>query len=407
MADTVQSDIGNTSNLHEIPVVDWSDLESNREKFLKDLRYALSECGFLVLANAPGLDDNFQQRAFREVRNFFDSPEEVKMTSYIADTPYFRGYSMPRPRKEFAQKIETYQYSFDQEPLGAYDDKSLPLYKRLIIGPNNWPTPDAVPGFRPVIEELNSTYHRLTHALGELIVESLGEDPAEFREYFDLEEPYLAASLNHNFSLDAFDEDGQRNAHAEYQKFDSKKVGAHIDGPPFIALLINDRPGLQVVAGEGDWMNAPVTCRTAKGEYEVPVIPGSVIVNTGGTLMHLSEGRYSATLHRVNTTMIPRGDTRVSMPYFLVPKMEGDLVPFGKTEVSSTGTSGYQAGRDRGANTCANRMSTFPHVTERWWQDEFESLIEEQQKETDAETGAAYKLAAERGDRFKRRSTES
>ena len=49
--------------MNEIPTVDWLDLDHNREKFMRDLRYALSECGFLVLANAPGLDDDFQQRA--------------------------------------------------------------------------------------------------------------------------------------------------------------------------------------------------------------------------------------------------------------------------------------------------------------------------------------------------------
>ena len=42
-------------SLSEIPLVDWLDLETDREKFLADLRYALSECGFLVLTNAPGL----------------------------------------------------------------------------------------------------------------------------------------------------------------------------------------------------------------------------------------------------------------------------------------------------------------------------------------------------------------
>ena len=123
-----------------------------------------------------------------------------------------------------------------------------------------------------------------------------------------------------------FTREAEAEVIAAYEQFDSKNVGAHIDGPPFIALLINDGPGLQVVAGEGNWVDAPVTCRTAPGDYAVPVIPGSVIVNTGGTLMHLSEGRYSATLHRVNTTLIPRGETRVSMPYFLLPKMDGDLV---------------------------------------------------------------------------------
>ena len=55
---------GSEQSLTEIPIVDWLDLETDREKFLADLRYALSECGFLVLANAPGLGDEFQQRAF-------------------------------------------------------------------------------------------------------------------------------------------------------------------------------------------------------------------------------------------------------------------------------------------------------------------------------------------------------
>jgi isopenicillin N synthase-like dioxygenase len=388
--------------LEEIPVVDWLDLEIDREKFLGDLHYALSECGFLVLTNAPGLDDEFQQRAFREVRGFFDAPMDVKKTAHISNTPYFRGYTLPTPAdRGHGQVIENFQYGFEQEPICAHDDPSQPIHKRLFHGPNTWPKTDSMTGFRPIIEELTDVYHRLTHLLGELIVESLGEDPAEFRKHFDFDDPCLAASLNHNFGMDVFAEDAKEKVRASYAKFESKNVGAHIDGPPFVALLINDRPGLQVVAGEGRWMDAPVTCRTAPGEYEVPVIPGSVVVNTGGTLMHLSEGRYSATLHRVNTTLIPEGETRVSMPYFLLPKMEGDLIPFGKTEASGTGAAGYNAGRDRGANACVNRMGTFPQVTRRWWVEEYEALKERQQAEVEAETEAAYKLAAERGKRYK------
>ena len=62
----------------ELPRVDWLDRESNPEQFFKDLSYALSEYGFMVLANAPGLSDDFQQNAFREVRAFFDSPMDLK-----------------------------------------------------------------------------------------------------------------------------------------------------------------------------------------------------------------------------------------------------------------------------------------------------------------------------------------
>ena len=394
-----------SQQLSEIPTVDWRDLDNNREKFMSDLRFALSECGFLVLLNAQGLTDAFQQEAFREVRQFFDAPMDVKKTAHISNTPYFRGYTLPTPAdRGQGQVIENFQYGFEQEPVCDYDDTSQPIHRRLFTGPNTWPKTDTMSGFRPLIERLTDVYHELTHKLGELIVESLGEDPEEFRRYFDFDEPYLAASLNHNFSLDVFSEEAKQGVRDSYAKFDAKNVGAHIDGPPFVALLINDRPGLQVVAGEGNWVNAPVTCRTAPGDYDVPVIPGSVIVNTGGTLMHLSEGRYSATLHRVNTLLIPEGETRVSMPYFLLPKMEGDLVPFGKEAAEAQGVAGYEAGRDRGANACVNRMGTFPQVTRRWWVEEFKALSEQQRREVEAETQAAFELAAERGKCFQDRT---
>ena len=394
-----------SQQLSEIPTVDWRDLDNNRDKFMSDLRFALSECGFLVLLNAPGLTDAFQQEAFREVRQFFDAPMDVKKTAHISNTPYFRGYTLPTPAdRGQGQVIENFQYGFEQEPVCDYDDTSQPIHRRLFTGPNTWPKTDTMPGFRPLIERLTDVYHELTHKLGELIVESLGEDPTEFRRYFDFDEPCLAASLNHNYSLDVFSEEAKQGVRDSYAKFDAKNVGAHIDGPPFVALLINDRPGLQVVAGEGNWVNAPVTCRTAPGDYDVPVIPGSVIVNTGGTLMHLSEGRYSATLHRVNTLLIPEGETRVSMPYFLLPKMEGDLVPFGKEGAEAQGVAGYEAGRDRGANACVNRMGTFPQVTRRWWVEEFKALSEQQRREVEAETKAAFELAAERGKRYQDRT---
>ena len=356
----------------------------------------------MVLTNAPGFSDDFQQDAFREVRGFFDSPMDLKKTAHISNTPYFRGYSLPTPAdRGHGQVIEAFQYGFEQDPLCDHDDKTRPIHHRLFRGPNTWPDDKSLPGFRPLIDDLNDRYHRLTHELGEAIVESLGEDVSAFREYFDFKNPDLAASLNHNYSLEAFEKKDQANVRREYKKFSSEKVGAHIDGPPFIALLINDRPGLQVVAAEGEWIDAPVTCRTAPGSYDVPVIPGSVIVNTGGTLMHLSEGRYSATLHRVNTTLIPEGETRVSMPYFLLPKMEGDLVPFGKSEADSVGAGGYESGRDRGANASVNRMGTFPQVTRRWWTEEYAELRQKQRDEVEAETQAALKLAKERGERFK------
>ena len=76
------------------------------------------------------------------------------------------------------------------------------------------------------------------------------------------------------------------------------------------------------------------------------------------------------------------------MPYFLIPKMEGDLIPFGKTEASVQGAAGYNAGRDRGANACVNRMGTFPRDP-ALRVEEFKELSEKQRAEVEAETAAA------------------
>merc|ERR1712039_1024392 len=141
-------------------------------------------------------------------------------------------------------------------------------------------------------------------------------------------------------------------------------------------------------------INAPVTCRTKPGEYPVPVIPGAVVVNSGGTLMHLSKGKIVATLHRVNPSLIPDGDSRISMPYFLIPKMEGPLIPFDDTLDADSKTN-YNADRDRGTNAAVNRMGTFPQCTKKWWAKEYKDLKHIQQAEVNQETKAAYDLAAE------------
>merc|ERR1712070_851997 len=106
-----------------------------------------------------------------------------------------------------------------------------------------------------------------------------------------------------------------------------------------------------------------------------------------------SRGRAVATLHRVNTTLVPPGETRVSLPFFLLPKMEGPLVPFGGARDGDK--TGNNQDRDRASHTSANRMATFPQVTRRWWKKDFARLNEKLRQEQKEKTEAAYKLAAE------------
>jgi isopenicillin N synthase-like dioxygenase len=77
-----------------MPIVDYALIGlGKRDEFLRQLNKALSEVGFLVLENAPGLEDTFQQRAFSEVRRFFDSDAEVKLTADKRNSPHYRGWS--------------------------------------------------------------------------------------------------------------------------------------------------------------------------------------------------------------------------------------------------------------------------------------------------------------------------
>ena len=103
-----------------------------------------------------------------------------------------------------------------------------------------------------------------------------------------------------------------------------------------------------------------------------------------------------ATLHRVNTTMVPESETRVSLPFFLIPKMEGALVPF-VDDGDDGDTTGYQADRDRGTNAAVNRMGTFPTCTLRWWNEEYRQLLPTYLEEKKQETKSAYRLAEARG----------
>ena len=62
--------ISNKATSLELPKVDWLDRDSNPDKFFKDLSYALSEFGFMVLTNAPGFPMNFSNEHFMSFEVF-------------------------------------------------------------------------------------------------------------------------------------------------------------------------------------------------------------------------------------------------------------------------------------------------------------------------------------------------
>ena len=96
---------------------------------------------------------------------------------------------------------------------------------------------------------------------------------------------------------------------------------------------------------------------SSTGDYNVPVIPGSVIVNTGGAYALRTVFRDFASC---DTLLIP--EVRLGSDAVFLPKMEGDLVPFGKT-LRITG-----AGLKPVATEVQARVANIePYGTRRWW----------------------------------------
>lgn len=330
-------------DFQEVPVVDYLDLARDRRKFFRDLEHALCNVGFMVYVNVPGFDAAFQDRAFAAAHAFFDNPAEVKEACDMVHSPHYRGYTNFRTSGKAELVSEAYQMG-PEEP--SVTDPSIPIWNRMRRGPNLWPE---LPGFRETISEVWDRYLPVSRELGHLICELLEVDRDRYDRYFLEKDPEYVAALNHTVAVSELDEAFQEQVAKDMLKVSGN--GAHVDGAPFISMLIADQPGLQVLRLDGKtWADAPV-------------IPGSIIVNIGNTLQYLSGRRMVATMHRVHPLKPTK--RRISIPYFLLPSLDKDLEPFDGRKPNP---------RNRGVDYALDRMTLFSRCTKRWYPDEYERV---------------------------------
>lgn len=330
-------------DFQEVPVVDYLDLARDRPKFFRDLEHALCNVGFMIYVNAPGFDAAFQERAFAAAQKLFDSPQELKERCDMALSPHYRGYSNFSGSGKNETASEAFQFG-REEPSDT--DPAIPIWHRMRRGPNLWPE---VPGFRETITELWDRYHPVCRELGHLICELLQVEEDRYDRYFLKEDPEYIAAINHTVAPSELDEAFRQKVAKDLESVAGN--GAHIDGAPFISMLINNEPGLQVLKLDGKtWADAPV-------------IPGAIIVNIGGSLQYLSGKRMVATVHRVNSLKPTK--RRISLPYFLLPSLDVDLEPFDGRKANPI---------NRGIGFALSRMVLFPRCTEKWYPEEYEHL---------------------------------
>uniref|UniRef100_A0A8H7TTI2 Fe2OG dioxygenase domain-containing protein n=1 Tax=Bionectria ochroleuca TaxID=29856 RepID=A0A8H7TTI2_BIOOC len=263
-----------------VPRIDLS--LSDHDQLLSDLRYALTEVGFLYIEN-HGVPTNLISDLKNALPRLFSISPESKAEVALENSPHFLGYSGDGAETTAGKSDRREQFEFATE-LDATWKEGLPLRERL-RGPNSWPS--AYPQLRPIVE----TYIRELTALGErflrLVAEALFLPQGTFL-------PFL--SDQHRLKLvhyPALEDPGA----------ESQGVGPHKDSSGWWTFLLQASPphikGLQVLNKSGNWV-------------DVPVIPGSLVVNIGQAFEVVTHGVCKATTHRVLGGSLER----FSVPFF-------------------------------------------------------------------------------------------
>jgi isopenicillin N synthase-like dioxygenase len=148
-----------------------------------------------------------------------------------------------------------------------------------MLGPNVWPD---IPGFA---ETVSAYYHAVLDVGRQLLwafAVALGEDPDTFARHAT-KTPSQLRLIHYPYNPEAQDSQG---------------IGAHSDYECF-TLLKPTAPGLELLNGEGEWI-------------DVPPIPGTFVVNIGDMLELWTNGAFIATTHRVRAVK----EERYSFPLF-------------------------------------------------------------------------------------------
>ncbi|KAF2435450.1 Clavaminate synthase-like protein [Tothia fuscella] len=343
---------------------------ATKPAFLEDLRDALLNVGFLYLSDT-GLPQELIDKVCRLTREFFDEdvlPLREKERIEMKNEKSFLGWS--RLNNETTAGHSDYREQLDlstPHPIPGPDD---PLYHHL-LAPNQWPSSEYLPEFRPVFEEYMERMSDISTFFTSLIAEALGMPLTAFDRFFDTAQQHKLKIVKYPEAPTDSDD-----------PLDRQGVGPHKDSMLTSYLLqASPQHGLQAQNTNGDWIDAKP-------------IDGTLVVAMGQGLEALTGGVCASTTHRV---LSPRkGDgPRFSVPFFqgvsYDARFEEMDVPDEVRELRKRvlGRTGgrkddveftFKAGKwgHLGEATLANRVKSHPDVGERWYPELLSKIRQDQ-----------------------------
>ncbi|WP_328356833.1 isopenicillin N synthase family oxygenase [Mycobacterium sp. NBC_00419] len=287
------------TSFQSIPVIDISGLRSDdaaqRERVAAELGLAARDVGFFYISDT-GISEDLFERLLAATKEFFALPMPEKMKSYIGLSTCHRGY-VPVGEEGLYGDLTDLKEAFDTALDLPADDPDH-LAGNPMLGPNVWPD---LPGFADTVTEYYQAILGVGRDLLAAFAVALGEDPATFTRH--------ATKTPSQLRLIYYPHNPQAQ--------DVQGIGAHTDYECF-TLLKPTAPGLEVLNGDGEWIDAPP-------------IPGTYIVNVGDLLELWTNGAFVATSHRVRKV----AEERYSFPLFFNVDYDTVVKPLPQFESAS------------------------------------------------------------------------
>lgn len=280
--------------MNAIPSVDLADFlsddPSRKEKFVQQIGQAYEDIGFVSLKN-HFLKDELVDHLYKEIKSFFDLPEDTKQAYEIEGLGGQRGYiSFGKEHAKGKKEGDLKEFwHFGQEP----DD-----YAQLTeIYPANVKVNE--------LKNFNKTgmeTYKMLEKTGIYVLRALAL-------YIGLDEFYFDHWAKNGNSI-------LRPIHYPPITQEPKgavRAGAHGDINLITLLMGASAGGLQVLRKDGEWIDA------VPNEDEL-------VINVGDMLERLTNNKLRSTIHRVANPPKEEWSTpRYSIPYFMHPRSEMPL----------------------------------------------------------------------------------
>lgn len=278
----------------KIPSVDLRDFLSDdparKQKFVNEIGKAYEEIGFVAL-KGHFLDDQLVDNLYKEVKGFFDLPEDTKKKYEIEGIGGQRGYvGFGKETAKGFKKADLKEFWHFGQYLESGSKYKTEYPENVEVAEN--------PNFNKVGKE---AYQQLEKT-GKYVLRALAL-------YLGLDEFYFDKFISEGNSI-------LRPIHYPpiTEEPDSAVRAAPHGDINLITLLMGAQgKGLQVQNHEGEWVDAIAE-------------PDELMINVGDMLSRHSNNKLKSTIHKVvNPPRELWGTSRYSIPFFMHPVSEMPL----------------------------------------------------------------------------------